>query len=428
MDDKESKVIIPLKEFSYHYTGPTYIRGEGMFLYDESGKKYIDAISGLWNVPFGYGNEQITNAVKEQAEKLPYINLCNSYTPVLEHYASELIHVLNGDYNKMIYTCSGSESIECAIKLARKYQRLKGYKDRTKIAVFDISYHGTTYAAMSASGIDQIESKLYGPMVEGFVMLRNPLFLEEEEGRKSIVEALGDGSQVAAILIEPIIGSGGIIPVPDWYINVIKEIACKNDILIIFDEVATGFGRTGSLFAYMDMDIKPDIMCVSKAIDNGMIPMGAVLLSPAVEEFFENRRQYVEHFSTQNGNPIGCAAAYEVLQILTKQETLLHIKKIGNHLYTKLTEKLSQLSNVREIRGKGLMIGIDLISDEGISYSMEKLMEIEHNLQSRGLLVYIFVAGNVTSGINLFPAFLLDERTSSRIVDILYETLSTYEA
>lgn len=426
MESNQNNVVIPLKEFSYQYDGPSYIRGEGIFLFDESGKKYIDAISGLWNVSFGYANEQITSAVKEQVEKLPFINLCSSFTPIIGKYASKLIEVLRGDFNKLIYTCSGSESIECAIKLARKYQRLKGNKKRTQIAVFDISYHGTTYAAMSASGIDKVESKFYGPLVEGFVMLQNPLFLNEKNGLNNIDEVLGDCSMIAAILLEPIIGSGGIIPIPNWYITAIKEYAQKYDILVIFDEVATGFGRTGSLFAYMDMDITPDIMCVSKAINNGMIPMGAVLLSPAFEEFFKKKRQYVEHFSTQAGNPIACAAALEVINILTEQGMLTHIKEIGAYLYKKLIERLLALPNVREIRGKGLMIGIDLVSEQGISYSLEKLYDIENKVRKRGLLVYPFVAGGVTSGINLFPIFLIDERTADRIADILYKTLSAY--
>lgn len=434
MNDNKSTVIIPLHEFSYEYKGPSYIRGEGMFLYDENGKKYIDTISGLWNVSFGYGKNTIADAVVEQVNQLPYINLYSSSTPVVEKYSNKLIDALQGDFTRLIYTCSGSESVECAIKLARKYQRISGRKERYKIAVFDLSYHGTTYAAMSASGIDQVESKQYGPMVEGFELLETPIFWGEKEDTdefqkkcmEDIKNVLGDGSQIAAILMEPIIGSGGIIEIPDWYISHIFEFAKKHDILIIFDEVATGFGRTGELFAYLGMNVKPDVLCLSKGINNGVIPMGAVLVNSKIENVFLQEEQFIEHFSTQNGNPIACAAATEVLSILMNTNLLGTIKEEGTYLKDKLSNKLIDLPNVREVRGKGLMIGIDLVDSYGVPYTMEKLFEIENNLRKQGLLIYPFVAGEKTSGFNLFPAYVIGKRVSDRIVNLLYKVLSMY--
>ena len=426
MSGISSKVIIPLKEFSYEYDGPVFVRGEGIYLYDDFGKKYIDAISGLWNVPFGYGHSRITEAVKEQAEQLPYINLYSNFTPVVGKYAEELLCSMGSPFGKMIYTCSGSESIECAIKLARKYQRLKGFSNRTKVAVFDISYHGTTYAAMAASGMDRSESEFYGPTVPGFVFLKNPFRLEEQEAIDNIEKVLGNGENVAAVIIEPVIGSAGVIPVPGWYVKLLKRYTEERGILLIFDEVATGFGRTGNLFCYMDMEVFPDIVCLSKGIDNGMIPMGAVVLKKEFVDYFEFNRQYVEHFSTQNGNPIACAAALEVLKLLNAPSTLDYVKYIGKYIYNQLDEKLSELLCVRELRGKGLMLAIDLATADNKQFTMEQLYAVEKEAKKKGVIVYPFYMENVTSGINLFPSYIIDEHASDRIIDVLYKILKRY--
>jgi len=423
---RKSSIVIPLKEFSHQYEDAAFIRGEGAYLYDENGTKYIDCISGLWNTPLGYGNERIVKAVSEQAAKLSYVNIYSSMTPVIMNYADKLISKLSPDFSRFIYTCSGSESIECAIKMARKYQRLKGYNNRHKIAVFDVSYHGTTYAAMSASGIDQVESKMYGPMVNGFVMLKTPLHITEEEAAADINEKLGDGSEIAAILIEPVIGSGGIIEVPDWYIEKLRDFAEKNNVLVIFDEVATGFGRTGTLFAYNQMNIKPDILTLSKAIDNGVIPMGSVLLSPKVADFFLEKDQYLEHFSTQNGNPIACAAASETLDIISDDGLISHVKELGEYMLTELREKLTDFPIVREVRGRGLMIGIDLAKENGQMYDMEFLYEIEGRMKKKGLLIYPFIAGDITSGFSLFPTFITDKKLADKIINTVCKVLSSF--
>lgn len=426
MSNLGDKVIIPLRDFSYVYDGPMFVKGEGIYLYDDYGKKYIDAISGLWNVPFGYGHPSITEAVKEQTEQLPYINLFSSFTPIVGKYAHELLDTMGDHFGKLIYTCSGSESNECAIKLARKYQRLKGYTERTQVAVFDISYHGTTYAAMSASGMDRVECEQYGPIVPDFVFLKNPFRLERQEAYDNLCEVLGEGVHVAAVLIEPVIASAGVIPVPNWYTDMLRKYTEERGILLIFDEVATGFGRTGNFFEYMNLSVLPDMVCLSKGIDNGMIPMGAVVLHSEFVNFFEKQKQYVEHFSTQNGNPIACAAAFTVISLLKEAGTLEHIRNIGDYLKMKLSDKLSCVPCVREIRGKGLMIGVDLVTEDKKQFTMKRLFDIEKEAKLRGLVIYPFLMDNITSGINLFPSFVLDEQIADRIADILFRILAKY--
>lgn len=429
----DDATIYPLREFSYKCMEPMFVRGENMFLFDETGKKYIDGISGLWNVSLGYGNRRILDSIINQMNELSYINLYSANTPIVKKYANRLIEFLDNDFSRVLYTCSGSESNECAIKIARKYQKLKSRYSKNKIVVFDMSYHGTTYAAMSASGIDQVESENYKPIVNGFILLNTPFFIKSDESNEDFKnKCLNDlenleycADDIAAFLIEPVIASGGIITLPDWYIKRVEKIAKDHDILLIFDEVATGFGRTGSMFVYQEFGIKPDIMCISKSISNGIIPMGAVLLNEKLNKIFSNNNQFVEHFSTQNGNPLACAAAYEVLFLFSEDDILSHINKQGDYLYGGLCDKLKDISNVRQIRRKGLMIGIDLIKTNGDICDFSEIHDIERRLLKKGLIVYTFVIKGKTSGLSLFPSYLLDEKISDRIIRIIYSVLSS---
>lgn len=435
IEKKDDVIIYPLRAFGYQYGGPVFIRGEGLYLFDDRGKKYLDAISGLWNVSFGYSIESINQAVAEQLKNLSYINLYSNSTPIVMQYANALIQVFNGDFTRVVYTCSGSESNECAIKIARKYHNILGSKNKNKIVIFDMSYHGTTYAAMSASGIDVSESNEYAPIVGGFLKLKTPFCAycepeEMEDDRKrelleNLREVFANGDEIAAVLLEPVIGSGGIIRIPNWYMDELCKYACKNNVLIIFDEVATGFGRTGELFAYMGLKVKPDIMCLSKGINNGVVPMGATLINRKVEKLFLDNNQFVGHFSTQNGNPLACASANAVLEILAKQETIEHIRFVGDYLKKKLIEKLLPLDLVRYVRGSGLMIGIDLVDRNGQPLSMSQLFSIEENLKKRGLILYPFVIDKVTGGFSLFPSYVITIQEAERIVNILFKTLSS---
>jgi adenosylmethionine-8-amino-7-oxononanoate aminotransferase len=429
---EDRKIIYPLRDFNYCYHGPLFVQGENMWLYDDQGKRYLDGISGLWNVSFGHSNERINHAVEEQLSNLSYVNMISCSSLCTQRYAENLIRLFRGDFTRLIYTCSGSEAIESAVKTARKYHRLLGKEKRTKIAVLDMSYHGTTYAAMSASGMDTLEMKNYAPVVGGFVLLTTPYILEKAseevmQQKKELCilelkELFNHADEVAAVLLEPVIGSGGIIPLPEWYLQTLAQYARQTDTLLIFDEVATGFGRTGALFAYHEMGVKPDLICLSKGINNGVIPMGATLLNSKVEKVYLDRHQYIEHYSTQNGNPLACAAANAVLQLLN-EETLHHIIQMGNYLKNLLRDKFEPLDCVREIREKGLMLGIDLVDSKGKPLSLQQLSVLELRLRNRGLIVYPFSIDDVTGGLSLFPSYCIEKKEADRMIMLLYHEL-----
>lgn len=431
---KQSPVIYPLLPLSAVENRTLFVKGEGPYLYDIGGKRYLDANSGLWNVPFGYDRKELVDALMFQAQRLPYVNLITESTPATENYANELLKAMRGKFKRLLYTCSGSESVEAAIKIARKYQYLQGREDTNRVLVFDMSYHGTTYAAMTASGMDRDETREYAPLNGKISYLKTPFLptkgnLNESERQvyiDNVVEQFKH-HDVAAVLMEPTIASGGILQYPDWYLCVLQELMLQEKVLLLLDEVATGFGRTGGLFQFQHFFMQPDVICVSKAIDNGMIPMGAVAINAKVSDCFVSSGEYLNHFSTQCGNPIACAVAGETLKLL-KKDTLQHIREQGNRLKGSLQLALSGLPCVREVRGRGLMLGIDLVDGARQPVSMEYLNRLRSGLARRGLLVYMFSTCGRTAGVTLMPPYLLDDSMAAYITESMFKCLSSMPA
>lgn len=263
-------------------------RGEQAHLYDSNGKKYVDGYSGLWNVTLGYNDEDIIEAIVRQVKQLPYVNPITLKTPIVSEVSDILCKITHDNISKIVYTCSGSEAIEAAIKISRKYSAMKG-KNRKKIAVMENSYHGSYYGSMSASNYEEAEKEGYGPMLEGFISLPLPFsrkkkgnVLDDKEKQyllqqlEEILETNKD--TLCSIIIEPVLASGGVIPLFPEYIYKISEFCKTNDILFVCDEVATGFWRTGSIFCFKKYNIKPDIITISKGINNGYLPLGAVCI------------------------------------------------------------------------------------------------------------------------------------------------------
>ncbi len=436
-DTEEYPIIHPLRTFNYKPEFVDIAAGEGIYVTDTNGKRYIDAISGLWNVSLGYNNKKINRAIIEQLEKISFINLYENGNPTTIEFAKRLLQVVPNGLNKVIYTCSGSESVEVAIKIARKFYKLSGKNEKRFFAVMDLSYHGTTYGAMSASGMDRSCIDDYGPCLEGFNLLATPFCtccdtneMSDECKKKAIasIEELfsSKGEQLAGIILEPVIGSGGIIPLPNWYIQRVKELCKEYNVLVIFDEVATGFGRTGSLFAVEQLDIMPDIICLSKGINSGYIPMGAVVISNRIFCTYSNNNSYIEHFSTQNGNPLACAAGLATLDLVDDKLMLERVKNLGNLLLEKLRENLLGNRNVVDIRGRGLMVGVQLRGTTNSCLTSNQIHELCIKIRNKGLIVYPFYIYPRISGFSLFPSFVATEQDILRIVSIFCTELKRY--
>ena len=406
-----------------------FVRGEGSYLYDSCGKRYLDANSGLWNLPLGYGSPNLVRAVAEQAARLPYVNMISYSSAPAERYAQALLNAAGGEFTRVIYTCSGSESIECAIKLARKVQYLRGRPTANRILTLDMSYHGTTYAAMTASGMDRAELTEYAPLNGRIDLLKTPFFPAKEPAADEKQPYLREldhqfaARDVAAVLIEPVLASGGIIPLPAWYLQALSEHLKSSGALLIADEVATGFGRVGELFCSIGLPAKPDILCLSKAINNGMVPMGAVLLNAGVDGCFERKNEYLNHFSTQCGNPIACAAALETLRILESSDLLSRAAGTAALLRTALTAELTPLPCVREVRAAGMMFGIDLVN-AAVPLPIAALDELRLRLEQKGLIVYMFSTLGRAAGITLMPTYLTDANDADFMAGTLKRALA----
>lgn len=418
MKEQRNALLRPLLSFRNDVYNGKLIAGESYTLVDENGKNYIDLISGLWNVPFGYNNLKINKEIKEQLEKLPFINTIHDCASIQVEYADRLRAYIGKDASRIFLTCSGSESIEFAIKVARKYQVLKCRVKKSNILIFDQSYHGTTYAAMSASGMDSGEMFSYEPIVAGFVRLETPLTAAfhngetEDEYRNRITKGLrnifeAEGNSIAAILIEPVIASGGIFEIPGWYVEEMKKLCKQYDVLMIADEVATGFMRTGKKFGYMRIGVNPDIICLSKSIVNGYMPFGAVVIGKMVADVYTMKNEFVEHFTTQNGNLIAPAAAKAVIDLLEDCSIQTNIRDLIQCLEEYNFTKLLNNPYVREVRKVGLMIGIDLTKPDGKPISSKFLMEIIQKIRENELLVYEYYMENHIAGISLFPPYIM---------------------
>jgi adenosylmethionine-8-amino-7-oxononanoate aminotransferase len=424
-------LVHPRRVFS---DGPDFTKmaaGNGVYLRDTENKLYIDGISGLWNVSLGYNYQEVNDAIIEQLKKLPFVNLIENNNPTTIELAEKLIELTPEYLNKVVYTCTGSESVEFAIKLCRKYQVLRGNKDKNKIVVIDISYHGTYYGSMSASGIDLDITEDYNPKVPGFVFLPAPYCkccknenMDDaclDKSIKALEEIFtSEGKNLAGIMLEPFIGSGGVIPIPKKYMERIKELCDIYGVLLVFDEVATGLGRTGTMFAFEHYNIVPDILCLSKGINSGYIPLGAVLFCEKITDVFLSANTNIKHISTQNGNPLACAAGIATIESIQKNGYVDNCREMGKILKTEISNVLDKHKNFVEVRGSGLMLGINLQANASHDcLSMEQICYLTAKLKQKGLIVYSFYVEGVTTGLSLFPPLIVNKNEVMKIVSII---------
>ena len=408
-------------------------RGDGVYLFDQNEKRYIDGISGCWNVPFGYGNSKIKNAIIEQLDLIAYINMYQFSNPTTVEYCKNLLSIVPDVFEKVMLACTGSEAVEIAIKLCRKYYAVLGKQNKKEFVALDLSYHGTTFGAMSASGMDMGYAMDYNPMVPGFNFIKAPFYRSgNEEGY--LVEAMHSLDELfqqknellAGIIIEPILGSGGIIPLPEAFIKRIRELCDIYDVLLVFDEVATGFGRTGNFFAFDYYRVVPDIICLSKGVNNGYLPLAANVIGKKISDLLSNTNSIVEHFSTQNGNPLACASGNATIDLLKENGLIESVRTKGGMLKRELLSLLKDHPNFCELRGCGLMIGIDLVKDKKTNETLkyEELMTTVDRLFQNGLIVYPFFLERITTGFSLFPPLMIDETEVNSIVGIIRRTFS----
>jgi len=326
---------------SYSRANLRFVKGEGVWLFTENGEKYLDMGAGIAVNCLGHANPHLTKVLTDQASQLWHTS--NLYhIPNQEKLAKNLVQSTFAD--TVFFTNSGTESMECAIKMARKFHHSNDDLKRTEIITFENSFHGRSLAMISAAGSEKL-TKGFEPILSGFIQI-------QYNNIEKLTEVVS--TKTAAIVLEPIQGEGGIIPAQEHFLSQVKKLCVENGILLILDEIQCGVGRTGSLFAYEEYDVKPDIMAIAKGIGGGF-PLGACL---ATERAAQGMTAGT-HGSTYGGNPLACAVGNAVLGIINDQEFLDKVKDKSLLLKQKLAYLLDQHPDIfEEIRGKGLMMGL----------------------------------------------------------------------
>ena len=371
----------------------TFEHGDGAYLWDSNKQKYLDALCGIAVCGLGHAHPAITKTITEQAAKL--LHTSNLYQIEKQQHLADQLAEISG-MSRVFFSNSGAEANEAAIKVARLY----GHKKNIKIPgiiVMENSFHGRTMATLSATGNRKVQAG-FEPLVQGFI--RAPY--NNIEAIKNIAE---NNNNVVAILVEPVQGEGGIkIPDPD-YLNQLRDICDKQDWLLMLDEIQTGMGRTGEWFAFQHNGIQPDVMTLAKALGNG-VPIGACLANDKAGEIM----QPGNHGSTFGGNPLMCATASTVIDTIKKDELISNARKLGTYIVNGFKDKLSDIRGVREVRGLGLMIGIELDSEctELVKLALDKQLLIN------------VTAGNV---IRLLPPLILDQQQADTIINTVSDLI-----
>lgn len=328
---------------TYNPQPVSFTHGEGIWLWDEDGNQYLDALSGIAVTGLGHAHPAVTEAIVSQAQKV--IHTSNIYTIEKQRQLADKLTRAAG-MDQVFFCNSGAEANEAAIKLARLYGHQREIENPMTI-VMQGAFHGRTMATLTASGSRKVQAG-FEPLVPGFI--RAPY--NDLDALQKIAESRND---VVAILVEPIQGEGGINVAEEHYLKGIRELCDQQQWLMMLDEVQTGIGRTGSLFAYQQLGITPDVLALAKGLGNGF-PIGACLMSGLAKDIF----QPGNHGSTFGGNPLACNVALAVLETIEKEKLSEHAKKMGELLQLQLEAKFANHPHVTDIRGHGLMMGVEL--------------------------------------------------------------------
>lgn len=317
-------------------------RGEGMYLWDINGKKYTDLLAGIAVSSLGHSHPALVRAITEQASKL--IHCSNLYYIEYQAKLAKLI-VENSCADKVFFANSGAEANEGAIKLARLYFKKKGFPEKIEIITLEKSFHGRTLATIAATGQEKYQKK-YSPLTPKFLSVP----INDLEALEKAITPY-----TCAVMLEPIQGEGGVNPTTVEYIRGVRELCDRKEILLIFDEVQCGLGRTGKLFGYQHYGVEPDIFTLAKGLAGGF-PIGALCAKDFVASAFEPG----DHGSTFGGNPLACSAGYAVLSTILNEKLCENSERMGQYLKDRLNRLKEETDMILEIRGKGLMIGIQL--------------------------------------------------------------------
>ena len=405
-------------------------KASGMHFWTPEGRQILDGIAGLWCVNAGHARPKIVKAIQDQAAEMDFAPPFNMAHPKAFQLAEELVKITPPGLNKVFYANSGSEAVETALKMAIAYHRARGEGQRTRLIGRERGYHGVNFGGISVGGM-VANRKMFGHLLAGVDHIRHTHDLarnaysrgQPEHGAELADDlerliALHDASTIAAVIVEPVAGSTGALIPPKGYLQRLREICDKHGILLIFDEVITGFGRLGSPFAATHFGVTPDLMTVAKGITNGCVPMGAVFAKQAIHDVFMNGPEHVIEFFhgyTYSAHPLACAASLATLETYADEGLLTRGAKMAATFENAL-HGLKGLPNVIDVRNIGLVGGIELAPIAG--QPGKRAFDIFLACWERGLLIR--TTGDI---IALSPPLIIEESHIDQIVGTIADVL-----
>jgi adenosylmethionine-8-amino-7-oxononanoate aminotransferase len=413
---------------------PVIVRGEGPYVWDQHGRRYLDGLSGLFVVQVGHGRQELAEAAAAQAGQLGYFPIWSYAHPKAVELATRLARLAPGDINRVFFTTGGSEAVESAWKLARQYFRAVGQPQRTKIVSRNIAYHGTSMGALSITGIPELRTP-FEPLVPGahkaantdryrcrFCASAPACTLACADDIEDVMEREGPDT-IAAVIVEPVQNAGGCFTPGEGYFARLREICDRHGALLVSDEVICAFGRLGYTFGCERFGYQPDIITCAKGLTSGYSPLGAMLCSDRLAEPFVSGTASFVHGFTFAGHPVSCAVALANLDIFDREDLLAHVRANESELRSRL-ESLSDLPIVGEVRGAGYFYGIELVKDKTTKATFD---EAESERLLRGFLSKaLFDAGLYCRAddrgdpvIQLAPPLICDQTHFDEIEQIL---------
>lgn len=411
-------------------------RGEGHYLIDVQGRKYLDGVSSLWCNVHGHRKDELDKALREQINRIAHSTFLGlSHVPGIE-LAEKLIEIAPPGLQRVFYSDNGATAVEIALKMAIQYWQLRGEDKRTKIASLVEAYHGDTVGSMSV-GYSETFHRFHRSMLFPAIRLNPPHFfrrfkgMSEEEALQSAAHEAGETlakerDSLAALIMEPLMqGAAGMWSQPPGYVKALKEICRRNRILLILDEVATGFGRTGKMFACEHENVSPDILCLAKGITGGYLPLAATLTTEEIfSAFLGEYREFKSFFHghTYTGNPLGCAVALANLELFKREKIVERMRPKISYLIKRLEQDFMPLPHVGDVRQWGFMVGIELAQDRKTlkGYPPEKRMGHKVILEARKKGVMIRPLGDV---VVLMPPLTINREELKLLVDVAYDSI-----
>jgi len=407
-------------------------RAEGLYYWDREGRRYFDAIGGIFVAILGHRHPRLMEAMRRQMAKMTFAPPLHGISDVTLDFIEKLGEVTPGNLNYCKPFSGGSEAVEAAIKFTRQYFKQTGRPGKYKFISRYWGYHGGTAAAMAASGTGSRKAK-FEPHMPGFLKVFPPTFYRErfsdwdECNRFAALSVedlilMEDPETVAGVLVEPIGNTGGIITPTEEYFQILREICNRHNVLLIFDEVITGFAKTGSMFAAQTFGVTPDLICCGKGISSGAIPLGVMVArEDLAEAFWGPADAGVEfaHGHTFAGNPLACAVGLAVIEEILEKDLCAKARRLGEDLARKL-ERLRQYGVVREVRGRGILRGVELVRD---TKSMQPYPELGQMLKKtaleHGLIMRIDPSWFAVS-----PALIAEEADIDEMCDLIEKSLA----